>query len=350
MSQSVEDSTILTTYKKMFGLSNVNNTSDENKALNNAENAKLNNKLDLIGGTLTGTLNGTNALFTDDLTSNTSNTPIKMIQMLRLMESLQTGISTVSSSKLYITITSQFPIKIPYSSSTIDQTNVPGSTTYSFADSFRPIGMTIVDYPTTIRFDGAWAIKYNTVDKDVWSNNWTVVIRLWFSVNVNDIIIKIGEKWDRWISGKEGYDNYGDKRVPPSDTNIPTENIYIHIGRPTKPSNEQGILLSYQNMDIPANNNLNNLIPHWSNSEKGVYIVISHDQTNKFTTINYCDSDGTSYYIIKSNITPTMNRRPFHIFTNGGLPIWTYGILLINDNDKTLINYINIFKNQFGLS
>jgi hypothetical protein len=44
MSQSVENSTIITTYKKMFGLSNVNNIANENKELNNAENAELNNK------------------------------------------------------------------------------------------------------------------------------------------------------------------------------------------------------------------------------------------------------------------------------------------------------------------
>ena len=60
------------------------------KTGNNAENTELKNKLDLIDGTLNGTLNFTNAIFTDDLTSNTSNTPIKMVQLLRLTESLQT--------------------------------------------------------------------------------------------------------------------------------------------------------------------------------------------------------------------------------------------------------------------
>ena len=79
MSIIEENSTIVLAYKKMFGLFNVNNTSDDGKVLNNAEIAELKNRLDLIGGTLTGSLSGTNAIFTNDLTSNTSSTKITMI-------------------------------------------------------------------------------------------------------------------------------------------------------------------------------------------------------------------------------------------------------------------------------
>jgi hypothetical protein len=345
MSQSVEDSTIITTYKKMFGLSNVNNTSDENKALNNAENTELKNKLDLIGGTLNGTLNGTNATFTDDLTSNTSNTPIKMIQLLRLMESLQTRISILSSSNLYITTTSQFPIKIPYSSSTIDQTNIWGSTTYFFAESFRPIGMTIGDYNTS-KYEGAWSIKYNTVDKDVWTNNWTVVTRVWLT-NTTDITIKIGDKWNRWDNGIDGAGNYGKREAPSVDYNNPVENIYIVISRPTSAGTVKEEAIS--NMSRIGLNELSSLAQYWSISN-GVYIIISYNQSDKLTTIKFCTSDGTSYYIIKSNIPPNTNRKPFHIYINGGVPIWNYGIVLNKILNSNPIDDITMFKNQFGLS
>ena len=80
MSIIKEDSAILLAYKKMFGLSNVDNTLDNDKVLNNAEIEELKNKLDLIGGTLIGNLFGTNATFTNDLTSNTSKTGITMVQ------------------------------------------------------------------------------------------------------------------------------------------------------------------------------------------------------------------------------------------------------------------------------
>ena len=346
---SITEDTIISTYKTMFGLSYVNNTTDENKVLNNAEFTDLSNKLDLIGGTLTGTLYGTNVTFTNDLSSNTSNTSINMIQLLKLTEKLQTQISSLSLSSLslsnlYITPSSNFPIKIPYSSSTIDQISIAGTGSYFFSGDFRPIGMTLVDYSNS--FEGAWGINYNTVDSNVWSNNWTVVTKVWFPVRPNRLIIKFGEKWERWIGGSESYLNCGENQVPEIDKNIAKENIFLYIENLSYYNN-----INNRNENMTTiTNKLNDLISIWLDSQKGVYIIISYNRINKITTIKFCTSDGTIYYNAITNISPFENRRPFHIFLGHTVPIWNFGIILTNTQGNHPIDDINMFKNQFGLS
>ena len=199
MSIIKEDSAILLAYKKMFGLSNVDNTLDNDKVLNNAEIEELKNKLDLIGGTLIGNLFGTNATFTNDLTSNTSKTGITMVQLLELIQELKTQISSspISLSNITITLNSDFPVKIPFSSSTIDQIiesskNWTKTPYYFFTGSFRPFGMTIAT--KTGDMTTAWGINKNTVNRDVWTNNWTVVTRVWYTKPTGAIIIKFGDK------------------------------------------------------------------------------------------------------------------------------------------------------------
>ena len=64
------DNKLINTYKTMFGLTNVDNTSDVNKPISNATQTALNSKLNLTGGTLTGVLTGTTASFSGDVTAN----------------------------------------------------------------------------------------------------------------------------------------------------------------------------------------------------------------------------------------------------------------------------------------
>ena len=59
------DNKLINTYKTMFGLTNVDNTSDVNKPISNATQTALNSKLNLTGGTLTGVLTGTTANFSN---------------------------------------------------------------------------------------------------------------------------------------------------------------------------------------------------------------------------------------------------------------------------------------------
>ena len=366
MSQTEEDSTTITTYKKMFGLSNVDNTSDEDKVLNNDEIAELSNKLNLIGGTLFGTVTGTNATFTNNLILNTSNTVIKMDELLGLINTLKSQISSLSlSSNLTITPSSIFPIKIPYSLSTIDQIidSTQGYTKspyYYSTGSFRPFGMTNMNYSTNMF--GAWSINYNTVHRNVWINNWTIVTRVWFSTEATNITIKFGEKWDRWDNNLDINSNNGDSQTfgskTTSDKSNPAENIYVYIDYPM-----MGHLTTQKNSNMTTieTENLLGLRSFWMKSPDvttnvnsntvygGVYIIISYDKIA--ITVKFCTSDGTIYYSYKTNLNPLINdRRPFQIYINRGVPIWYYGILLRNSQGNTSTDDITMFKNQFGLS
>jgi hypothetical protein len=64
------DNKLINTYKTMFGLTNVDNTSDLNKPISNATQTALNSKLNTTGGILTGDLTGTTANFSGDVTAN----------------------------------------------------------------------------------------------------------------------------------------------------------------------------------------------------------------------------------------------------------------------------------------
>jgi hypothetical protein len=64
------DNKLINTYKTMFGLTNVDNTSDLNKPISNATQTALNSKLNTTGGILTGDLTGTTASFSGDVTAN----------------------------------------------------------------------------------------------------------------------------------------------------------------------------------------------------------------------------------------------------------------------------------------
>ena len=361
MSIIEEDSAIVLAYKKMFGLSNVENTIDIDKILNNAEIAELSNKLDLIGGTLTGALYGTNITFTNDLTLNTSDIAIKMDELYELIQTLQSQISSLllTSSILIITSSSSFPIKIPFSSSTIDQIIYSANTWtkqpyYFSTGSFRPFGMTHANQNGRVAV--SWAINKNTVNRDVWKNNWTVVTRVWYTKRASGISVKFGEKWDRWNTGSDGIANNGDTQVFSSDILIPTENIYIRVNYPMGDNPTD----NHSNMQVLETNNLLGLANHWMiypevttivNGQTvygGVYIIISYDKTA--ITIKFCTSDGTVYYYAKSVYNPLTNdRRPFHIYSNVGIPIWYFGIVLTNTQGNTPETDIQMFKDQFGL-
>jgi hypothetical protein len=369
MSIIKEDSAILLAYKKMFGLSNVDNTLDNDKVLNNAEIEELKNKLDLIGGTLIGNLFGTNATFTNDLTSNTSKTGITMVQLLELIQELKTQISSLSltSSNLKITLNSDFPVKIPFSSSTIDQIIYPAETWtkspyYFSTGSFRPFGMTLamtignnIKYPYG-REAISWGINRNTVNRDVWTNNWTVVTRVWYSQAPSGIAIKFGEKWDKWDNALNGNGNNGDFQTFYPDSNNLTENMYLYIPYPMSSNNSSYV----SQMTLIETDYLSGLHSSWINSPDteigifndkkiygGVYIIISYNTIR--ITIKLCSSNGTIYHSSKTNFNPLINdRRPFHIYSNMGFPIWYYGIVLSNTLNNNPIDDINMFKNQFS--
>jgi hypothetical protein len=350
MSIIKEDSAILLAYKKMFGLSNVDNTLDNDKVLNNAEIEELKNKLDLIGGTLIGNLFGTNATFTNDLTSNISKTGITMVQLLELIQELKTQISAspISLSNITITLNSDFPVKIPFSSSTIDQIIeyygvAKRNKYYLFTDSFRPFGMTC----TSSRAGIAWSINKNTVHRDVWKNPWTVVTRVWYTEIPGGITIKFGEKWDRWNTGLGGNGNSGSGSTDPPDSGIASENIYFKLDYP---DGDYMTLYDDFAMTNIESNKLVQLKPYWRMSPDvggGVYIIISYDTTA--ITIKFCTSDGTKYYNAKTKLNPLTNdRKPFQIYSNLGLHIWYYGIVLSNTLNNNPIDDINMFKNQFS--
>lgn len=68
---STESTDLINSYKKMFGLFNVDNTSDSQKPISDLTQAALDTKLSLSGGILTGGLTGTTANFSDQLTGTT---------------------------------------------------------------------------------------------------------------------------------------------------------------------------------------------------------------------------------------------------------------------------------------
>ena len=65
------ESNLISSYKKMFGLSNVDDTSDKQKPISDLTKVALDTKLNLMGGILTGNLTGTTANFSNQLTSAT---------------------------------------------------------------------------------------------------------------------------------------------------------------------------------------------------------------------------------------------------------------------------------------
>ena len=62
---TIDESTLMIKYRKMIGLLNVENTSDQQKPISDATQNGLNAKLNLSGGVLTGNLTGTNAIFNE---------------------------------------------------------------------------------------------------------------------------------------------------------------------------------------------------------------------------------------------------------------------------------------------
>jgi hypothetical protein len=206
----------------------------------------------------------------------------------------------------------------------------------------------------TDRMTTSWGINRKTVHRDVWTNNWTVVTRLWFQNNAPGIIIKFGETWERWDNGLLGISNYGGSEVDGIDINNPLKNLYITINNP---SNNPTFFNSH--MTTIGTSILHKLIPVWllspnatttidgQNVYGGVYIIISYDKTA--ITIKLCASDGIVYYSAKTNYNPLLeDRRPFFIYNDRGVPSWYYGIVLINTQGNTPQVDIEMFKNQFS--
>jgi hypothetical protein len=295
-----------------------------------------------------------------------------MVQLLELIQELQIQISslsltssslTITSSSLTITLNSDFPVKIPFSSSTIDQVIYSAKTWtqtpyYFSTGSFRPFGMTIGNQSGRMAI--TWGINRNTVHRDVWINEWTVVTRVWYLKPVSGFVVKFGEKWDRWDTGLDGTGNNGDLQTFGPDVYIPQENMYMSINYPMSDNPTSGDNIA--TMTTIGTSNLSGLKYYWltspdfvvatnPSSEKvygGVYIIISYDKTA--ITIKLCTSDGTVYYSTKTNYNPLTNdRRPFHIYSNVGIPVWYYGIVLTNTLSNNPIDDINMFKNQFSL-
>ena len=363
-------------YKNMLGLKFVENTSDINKPLSLAARNALNGKLGLTGGTLTGGLTGTTGIFSNDVISNTSTSGytggISMLWLHTQLTSLQTQISLLSS---FTTITpnSLFPVKIPFSYTTIDQISNSSGSTYSTKSpyyvcigAYRPIAMTSIN--SNYGFFGAWGINKNTVNRGIWTGNWTFITKLWFdsspttepSPNICDrIVVKFGEKWDRWDYGSEGVNNRGDQGTTGSDSTNPSENIYLminNINNTTSPFPT----VTPSNMAISINNPTA-IAPFWSqfpersvsNFQGGVYIIISYNTSA--VTINFCVSNIATTNVITyisatTDINPLTNdRRPFHIYVNGGIPYWFFGMVLFKTSDDTLPNYIAEYKRQFKI-
>ena len=372
---AITETELIQKYKKMLGLINVDNTNDVNKPLSLAARNALNGKLGLTGGSLTGALTGTTGIFSNDIISNTSGYT-SGISMLSLYTELTSLISLITSFRSQITSTSEFPIAIPYSYTTIDQiSNSSGSTGstnspyYICSDVYIPVAMTSMN--TSFSFFGAWGIKRSVVDRNVWMNNWTFVTKLWFnpkltksSPNICDrIVVKFGEDWDRWDKGSDGVNNRGDQYTTSID---PNKNKYLMINNPTSTTT---VTLS-NNMD-PTSNNINaqTIAPFWTLwfmetdsvsgvvFNGGVYIVISYNSTSKNITINFCiATSGTS----PSNITSYINAntsydfgsfdtRPFHIYVNGGIPYWYFGMVLFNNSDRGLSYYVREYKRKFSI-
>jgi hypothetical protein len=390
---SISESDLQLKYKSMLGLNNVNNTSDADKPLSLAVKNALNGKLGLTGGTLTGGLTGTTGTFSNDVISNTSGYTggISMLSLYNNLQSLKSQISSFSTNTIYITTESNFPIKIPYSYTTIDQISNSSGTTgstkspyYICLGHYRPVAMTSIN--ADYGFFGAWGIKRSAVDRAVWQNDWTFITKLWFDPSATTgtstpnkcdrIVVKFGEKWDRWDNGSEGVNNRGDQGTTGADSTDPKENIYLMINNPSGPSTT-GTTSPLAAMNITINNYAS-LAPYWqafpdsivNNFNGGVYIIISYTKITGVIKIDFCvASSGTkiaagsigagqtmpnTMNVIShisattTTIDPLINdRRPFHIYVNGGIPYWFFGMVLFKNSNLGITDYILQYKNQF---
>ena len=369
-------------YKSMLGLNLIDNTSDVSKPLSLAARNALNGKLGLTGGTLTGGITGTTGTFSNDVISNTT-TPgytggISMLSLHTQLTSLKTQISTIStSSGMTGTTGTTFIVKIPFSNTSIDQiSNSSGSTGsikspyYICIGAYRPIAMTSIN--ANYGFFGAWGIKKSAVDRSVWTNNWTFVTKLWFDPNETDepipnkcnkIVVKFGEDWDRWDKGGD-INNRGDEGTTGTASSDSNKNKYIIINNPTNtaiplPS------VTVSNMTTPNPNNPTTIAPLWTmfpdqtqsgtNFRGGIYIVISYIVTTNTIKIDFCLSDSSTTnvasYISATasyNFT-TYDTRPFHIYVNGGIPYWYFGMVLFDNSNRGLNYYVQEYKNQFSI-
>ncbi len=394
-----ETVSLQTKYKNMLGLGNVDNTSDALKPLSDAAKNALNRKLGLTGGTLTGGLTGTTGTFSNDVISNTSGYTggISMLSLYTNLQSLKTQIDSMSTNTV-ITTNTNFPVKLPYSYTTIDQISNSSGTTgstkspyYICLGHYRPIAMTSIN--ADYGFFGAWGIKRSAVDRAVWQNDWTFITKLWFDPSAttgtstpdkcNRIVVKFGEKWDRWDNGSEGVNNRGDQGTTGADFLNPAENIYLMINNPTITSGAAtgtelaaSIHSPLSNMSVSIDNPaaLASYMRAYPNEQigsfyGGVYIIISYNKTSEFITINFSVANtGTkvaagatgagqtnansmsvaTYISATTTIKPLLNdRRPFHIYVNGGIPYWFFGMVLLNYSNKQPIDYILEYKNQF---
>ena len=295
-----------------------------------------------------------------------------MISLYTQLQSLITQISSFSTSSILITKDTLFPAIIPYSYATIDQiSNSSGSTGstrspyYICNVGYRPIAMTSIN--ASFGFFGAWGIKKSVVNRNVWINDWTFITKLWFdstvSTNIcNRIVVKFGEKWERWDNGSEGVSNRGDQYTASSDAN---ENIYLMINNINNTITPLATV-TVSNMNL-LNNNAVGIAPFWlkfpyqnviDDYKGGVYIIISYNATTSIITINFCISDdiiSTTTNIISyisastySNLNPLANdMRPFHIYVNGGIPYWFFGMVLFNNSNDTLNNYVQKYRDLF---
>jgi hypothetical protein len=380
-------------YKSMLGLNLINNTSDVDKPLSNTARNAIGGKLGLTGGILTGGITGTTGTFSNDVISNTT-TPgytggISMLSLHTQLTSLETLISSISTSNNYITrgttgtTGTTFPVKIPFSNTTIDQiSNSSGSTGsikspyYICIGAYRPIAMTSIN--ANYGFFGAWGIKRNAVDRSVWTNDWTFVTKLWFDPNLtttdelppykcNKIVVKFGEDWDRWDKSGD-INNRGDEGTTGAAYSDSNKNKYIIINNPTNtaipfPS------VTVSNMVAPNPNNPTTIAPFWTmfpdkmqsvsliSFRGGVYIVISYISRDNIIKIDFCLSDSNSLTTnVNSYISSTAfydftnnDTRPFHIYVNGGIPYWYFGMVLFNTSNESLTDYIKKYKTQFSI-
>jgi hypothetical protein len=375
---SINEDNLKLKYKRMLGLFDVDNTSDENKPLSLAARDELAKKLGLSGGTLTGGLTGTTGIFSNNVISNTSGYTggISMLSLYTQLNSLSSQISALNGNIIYISQSSIFPIKIPYSYDTIDQiSNSNGDTGSTRSSYYKCNNLYISEAMTSMNssfgFFGAWGIKRSVVNRNVWMNDWTFVTKLWFnskltigSPNICDkIVVKFGEDWDRWDNGSEGIINRGDEVTTGIASSDPNKNKYIIINNPTSTDSSS---VTVSNMATPNPNNPTTIALFWtlfphltlSSSKGGVYIVISYNTTtvpSPTIKIDFCLSNSlttdvnsyissTAFYDFRTNDT-----RPFHIYVNGGIPYWYFGMVLFNTSNDTLTNYIKRYKTQFSI-
>ena len=378
---SINENDLKLKYKRMLGLFNVDNTSDENKLLGLAARNALTGKLGLSGGTLTGGLTGTTGIFNNDVISNLSGYTggISMLSLYIQLNSLSSQISALSGNINYISQSLIFPVTIPYSYKTIDQiSNSSGSTGstrsyyYKCNDSYISDAMTSMN--SRFGFFGAWGIKRSVIDRTIWMNDWTFVTKLWFnskltigSPNIcNKIVVKFGEDWNRWDNGSEGIINRGDEVTTGIASSDPNKNKYIIINNPTSTDSSSVTVSNMTNL----NPDLSTIAPFWTlfphqmqsvlgiTFRGGVYIVISYNTTtvpSPTIKIDFCLSDSSTTNV-RSYITATADynfrtndTRPFHIYVNGGIPYWYFGMVLFNTSNDTLTNYIKGYKTQFSI-